>query len=80
MRILSAMMRVVSEHCAESATVARVIGLVGVSRRMFYDCFADRSDCLLTAIEDAVALAAERGVCGREQMGGWRARRASRAA
>jgi len=60
LRILAAMVRVVREQGAESATVARVIDLAGVSRRTFYQCFADRSDCLLAAIEDAVALASAR--------------------
>ena len=60
MRILSAVTRVVSEQGVESVTVARVIDLAGVSRRTFNELFDDSSDCLLQAIEEVVALAAQR--------------------
>jgi AcrR family transcriptional regulator len=60
MRILSAMVQVASVQGVESATVARVIGVAGVSRRTFYDIFEDRSDCLRAVFEEAVAIAAER--------------------
>jgi AcrR family transcriptional regulator len=56
-RILSAMVRVASEYGAESATVARVIALAGVSRRTFYDLFEDRQDCMTAVFEEAVAIA-----------------------
>jgi AcrR family transcriptional regulator len=54
------MIRVVSEVGAQDTTVAQVVGAAGVSRRTFYEQFADRDDCLLTAIEDTAALAGRR--------------------
>jgi AcrR family transcriptional regulator len=35
------------------ASVARVIAHAGISRRTFYECFADRDDCFLAALADA---------------------------
>ncbi len=60
MRILSAIVHVSSEHGPEGATIERITGLAGVSRRTFYELFEDRSDCLLAAFEEAAALAARR--------------------
>jgi AcrR family transcriptional regulator len=60
MRILAAMVQVACEHGVGSASVARVVGMAGVSKRTFYDLFEDREECLLVAIEQAVALAGER--------------------
>ena len=60
MRILSATVRVASEHGSASATVTRVADLAGVSRNTFYALFKDRNDCLRAAFEESVALAAER--------------------
>jgi AcrR family transcriptional regulator len=70
-RILAAIVRVSSEHGPEGATVARIVGLAGVSRRTFYELFEDRSDCLLAAIEEAVALAGERVVAACETHERW---------
>jgi AcrR family transcriptional regulator len=54
MRILAAMAEVASELGAGSVTVAHVVSRAGVSRRTFYDLFADREDCFLAAFEDAL--------------------------
>src|SRR5271156_3460353 len=54
MRILAAMAEVASERGAGSVTVAHVVGRAGVSRRTFYDLFADREECFLAAFEDAI--------------------------
>ena len=51
------MVRVASEDGAESATVARVIALAGVSSGTFYALFEDRQDCLTAVFEEAVAIA-----------------------
>jgi AcrR family transcriptional regulator len=40
-----------------SVTVARVIARAGVSRRLFYELFADIDDCLLASVDWAVELA-----------------------
>jgi len=71
MRILAAIVRVSSEQGPEGTTVGRIISLAGVSRRTFYELFEDRSDCLLAAIEEAVALAGERVVAACETHERW---------
>jgi AcrR family transcriptional regulator len=45
---------VVCERGAANATVARVVEHAGVSRRTFYELFADRDDCFLAAFDEAV--------------------------
>ncbi len=54
-RILSAMVDVVLEHSGREVSVAHVVERSGVSRRTFYDLFADREECFLAAFEDALA-------------------------
>lgn len=54
MRILSAMGEVASEMGAGAVTVAHVVARAGVSRRTFYDLFADREECFLAAFEEAI--------------------------
>ncbi len=56
-RIVSAMVDVVLERGIAGASVAHVVTRSGVSRRTFYELFADREDCFLAALE----LAIERG-------------------
>jgi AcrR family transcriptional regulator len=60
MRILAATVELASERGPESATVAQVIALAGVSRKTFYELFEDRSDCLRAAVDEAVGRARER--------------------
>jgi AcrR family transcriptional regulator len=59
-RIVSAMVRVASDHGVQSASVTRVRSEAGVSGKTFYAIFEDRNDCLFAAIEQAWALAGER--------------------
>jgi AcrR family transcriptional regulator/DNA-binding MarR family transcriptional regulator len=54
MRILAGMAEVASERGAGSVTVAHVVSRAGVSRRTFYDLFADREECFLAAFEEAI--------------------------
>lgn len=56
-RILAAMVDVVREAGASNATVARVVARAGVSRRTFYELFADRETCFLAAFDAALARA-----------------------
>jgi AcrR family transcriptional regulator len=56
-RMLSSAVRVVSEYGYRRMSVARVAGGARVSRRTFYEVFADREDCFLAAFEEAVARA-----------------------
>jgi AcrR family transcriptional regulator len=59
-RMLSAAVRVVSEHGYQKMSVARVAGGARVSRRTFYDVFEDREDCFLAIFEDALERAGAR--------------------
>jgi AcrR family transcriptional regulator/DNA-binding MarR family transcriptional regulator len=58
--MLSAAVRVVSEHGYQKMSVARVAGGARVSRRTFYDVFEDREDCFLAIFEDALERAGAR--------------------
>jgi AcrR family transcriptional regulator len=73
-RIVAAMLDVAAELGAGDATVARVVARSGVSRRTFYEQFADREDCFLAAFDQAVARVAAFVVPAYEQPGPWRAR------
>jgi AcrR family transcriptional regulator len=59
-RMLSAMFDVVYEHEAANVTVTHVVERSGVSRRTFYEAFADREECFMAALEEAIATASER--------------------
>lgn len=59
-RMLAAMAEVCAEHGAANVTVSLVVARAGVSRRTFYEIFADCEDCFLSAFDEAVARAAER--------------------
>ncbi len=50
-RILGAMAEEVAMRGASSVTVARVIARAGVSRRLFYELFADIEDCFLATFD-----------------------------
>jgi AcrR family transcriptional regulator len=73
-RILAAMVDVASELGAANATVARVVARSGVSRRTFYELFADREACFLAAFDQAVARTAAVVVPAYEQTGRWRSK------
>lgn len=59
-RILSGLFAVVAEQGAANVTVADIVLRAGVSRRTFYELFADREDCLVAAFGDALEVAAAR--------------------
>jgi AcrR family transcriptional regulator len=52
-RMLTAMAIALEEHGYAQTTVAQVLKGAGVSRRTFYEQFADKDDCLLAAYEEA---------------------------
>jgi len=60
MRLISATIALASGHDPTFPTVTDIVSFAGVSRKTFYEQFADRSDCLLAAIDHALVLAAER--------------------
>ncbi len=58
-RLLAAAVRAVDELGYSQATVAHVTHRARVSRRTFYELFANREECLLAALEGVVD-----GICG----------------
>jgi AcrR family transcriptional regulator len=56
-RILAAMTEVACERGPANVTVAHVVEHAGVSRRTFYELFDGREECLLSALEEAIACA-----------------------
>lgn len=73
-RIVHAMSELVRERGAASVTVAHIVSRSGVSRRTFYELFADREDCFLAAFDCAVAAGRERVVAAYAGAGSWRER------
>ncbi|HXB64239.1 MAG TPA: TetR family transcriptional regulator [Solirubrobacteraceae bacterium] len=73
-RILVAMSEVVVQRGAGTVTVADVVGRSGVSRRTFYELFADREACFLAAFDRALALAEERVLPPYRVAGRWQER------
>lgn len=74
MRILVAMAEVASERGAGSVTVAHVVGRAGVSRRTFYDLFADREECFLAAFQEAIGRVGAQVIAAYECEAGWHER------
>jgi|NGEPerStandDraft_6_1074524.scaffolds.fasta_scaffold01523_8 AcrR family transcriptional regulator len=54
-RLYGAMIEAVSQRGYHASTVARVIGLAGVSRRAFYEQFANKEQCFLATYDIVVA-------------------------
>ncbi len=57
--MLHSAVAVVSEHGYGHMSVARITDRARVSRRTFYEVFADREDCFLAVFDDALAQATE---------------------
>ena len=53
-RLLAAMAEVVATAGYEETSVERVLVQAGISRRTFYELFADREDCFLAAYDEAM--------------------------
>jgi AcrR family transcriptional regulator len=53
-RILAAMVEECAARGAGNVTVAHIVACAGVSRRTFYELFADREDCFLGAFDDGI--------------------------
>ncbi len=70
-RMLQSAVAVVSEHGYGRMSVARITERARVSRRTFYDVFADREDCFLAVFDDVLAQAAEAVVGSYERERGW---------
>jgi AcrR family transcriptional regulator len=74
LRILTALGEVAAERGAGHVTVAHIVARAGISRRTFYDLFADKEDCFLAAFEQALAQAAVTVSPAWRQPGSWRER------
>jgi len=61
-RLLHGMAQTVARRGYAATPVAEVLKAAGVSRRTFYEQFADKEDCLLAAYDAIVALCTERMV------------------
>jgi AcrR family transcriptional regulator len=80
-RILAAMVEVSAERGAVNVSVAHIVERAGVSRRTFYELFADREQCFLAAFDQALERVAAVVAPAYEHGGSWSARvRASLAA
>jgi len=72
--MITAMIDVVSERGRSNATVAHVVARSGVSRRTFYEVFADFEDCFLAALDQSIARASEYVLGAYEPAAKWRTR------
>ncbi|MFZ1155136.1 MAG: TetR/AcrR family transcriptional regulator [Solirubrobacteraceae bacterium] len=58
-RLIAALFEVSAERGAGNVAVAHVVERAGVSRRTFYELFADREECFLAGFDDAIARASQ---------------------
>jgi AcrR family transcriptional regulator len=73
-RLLAAAVRAVEEVGYADTTVAHITARARISRRTFYELFADREECLAAALEDIFGvIAAEVAAAGLDGLG-WRER------
>jgi AcrR family transcriptional regulator len=70
-RLFGAMIEAVHRQGYKTTTVAHVIALAGVSRRAFYEQFANKEDCFLGTYDIAVARAKRRMMDGWMMERGW---------
>jgi AcrR family transcriptional regulator len=73
-RILAAMTEVACELGAANLTVAHVVDRAGVSRRTFYELFADREDCFLAAFDESIARVSRHVLAAYDPGAGWAGR------
>lgn len=73
-RLIAAMAQAACEVGAPNATVSEVVGRAGVSRRTFYEIFADAEDCLLAAIDHAIELGGRRVAAAYDPKARWQER------
>ena len=73
-RILAGAVQAVSERGASNIAIAEIVQRAGVSRRTFYDLFADRDDCLAATFEDVLGVAEASVLAATQDQDGWLAR------
>jgi AcrR family transcriptional regulator/predicted transcriptional regulator len=71
-RVLAATVEVVTEIGYARMTVAQIIARARVSRKTFYDVFADREDCFLAVFDQSVERARALAVEAYEREPAWR--------
>jgi AcrR family transcriptional regulator len=69
--VISAMARIVAESGPEVVSVREIVERAGVSRRRFYELFANCDDCFRAAFEEAIVRGAEQASIGYETEGEW---------
>ncbi len=70
-RLLCALFEVSAERGAAHVAVAHIVDRAGVSRRTFYELFADREQCFLAALDDAIARASQAVLDGYDPSARW---------
>jgi AcrR family transcriptional regulator len=70
-RIFGGMIESVARYGYQETTVADVIALAGVSRRAFYEQFANKQDCFLSTYDIVVARARKQAIEAWQRERGW---------
>jgi AcrR family transcriptional regulator len=70
-RLLAAMVGVCADHGVANVSVARVVERAGVSRRTFYEIYADREECFLEALDQSIARASRYVLEGYDETERW---------
>jgi AcrR family transcriptional regulator len=70
-RLLAAMVEESAERGAANVSVAHVVSRAGVSRRTFYEVFADREACFLAAFDEGTAKASRYVLDAYDPSAGW---------
>jgi AcrR family transcriptional regulator len=70
-RLLLAIGEVIGESGLEAATVGHICEQAGVSRRTFYELFADREACLLAAFDQAIGRLTQTLLAAYREDGAW---------
>lgn len=73
-RLLLAMGEVLADVGLEGASIGRICGRAGVSRRTFYEIFEDRDECLLASFDAAVERMTQPVLVAWRGEGDWRSR------
>src|SRR5690348_15627212 len=73
-RLFGAMVAVVSEKGYEATRVTDLLAVSGVSRKAFYEHFADKRECFLAAVEALVEAGTEFMLQGYNSPGSWEER------
>ncbi|MFZ1927072.1 MAG: TetR family transcriptional regulator, partial [Solirubrobacteraceae bacterium] len=73
-RIVAATFEACAQEGAVRLSVADIVGRAGISRRTFYELFDSCEDCLLAALDQAIAAAGERALEAYDPQAPWRTR------